>query len=233
MSFPFILMFIARAVYHQADISLIDDALSAVDAHVAKHIFDEAIVKELLDGRDGQRTVILATNALQHLSHPRVDKIVVMQGGRIIEEGTYKELSLDKASEFSRFLKVIKDTGVSADHQHDDHDDGRYSETLSGKNSSVSSPKASPAKDSGSQEAPKKKDNKLMTTEERSIGHVTSDVYLYWARQAGGGAWVPLTIIIVYGAVELIAVASKWWLTYWGQNGSASNQVFFLSIYAM
>mmetsp|Transcript_6110 Transcript_6110/g.15236 ORF Transcript_6110/g.15236 Transcript_6110/m.15236 type:complete len:1427 (-) Transcript_6110:1683-5963(-) len=224
---------LARAVYHQADISLIDDALSAVDAHVAKHIFDEAIVKELLAGRDGQRSVMLATNALQHLSHPRVDKIVVMQGGRIIEQGTYKELSLDKTSEFSRFLTVIEETGVSAEHQHDDNDDGGFGENLSGKSSGGSSPKASPAKEGGSQESPKKKDNKLMTTEERSIGHVTADVYLYWASKAGGGAWVPLTIIFVYGLVELIAVASKWWLTYWGQNGSASNQVFFLSIYAI
>ena len=74
-------MALARTVYHGADISLIDDALSAVDAHVAKHIFEECITKDLLNGDGrffGKRSVILAMNALQHLSHPRVDKIVVV-----------------------------------------------------------------------------------------------------------------------------------------------------------
>ena len=157
VSLLFIFLFTARAVYHQADISLIDDALSAVDAHVAKHIFDEAIVKELLSGRDGQRAVILATNALQHLSHPRVDKIVVMQGGRIIEQGTYKDLSLDQASEFSRFLKVIEETGVSADHQHDVNDDGGFGEGLSGENNDGSSPKSSRQKKGRSKSRRKRK----------------------------------------------------------------------------
>ena len=37
---------IARAVYNDADIYLFDDPLSAVDAHVAKHLFDEVSCKE-------------------------------------------------------------------------------------------------------------------------------------------------------------------------------------------
>ena len=86
---------------------MIDDALSAVDAHVAKHLFEECITKDLLAGVGNtfeKRSVILATNALQHLNHPRVDRIVVLREGRIIEQGSYKELSEDKSSEFSRFL---------------------------------------------------------------------------------------------------------------------------------
>ena len=69
---------LARAVYHNSDISLIDDALSAVDAHVAKHLFNQCILDEMLSSKDGKRrSVILVTNALQYLSHPRVNKIVV------------------------------------------------------------------------------------------------------------------------------------------------------------
>jgi hypothetical protein len=40
---------LARAVYHSADISV--DALSAVDAHVAKHLFQQCIVEELMQGK--------------------------------------------------------------------------------------------------------------------------------------------------------------------------------------
>ena len=36
-------MSLARAAYHNADVYLLDDPLSAVDAHVGKHIFDNVI----------------------------------------------------------------------------------------------------------------------------------------------------------------------------------------------
>ena len=93
---------LARAVYHDADVYLLDDPLAAVDAHVGKDLFNKCIVEELLLGKskkakdeleggkagwsdmifgaspskskgpDRNATVILVTNALQHLSHPMV-----------------------------------------------------------------------------------------------------------------------------------------------------------------
>ena len=39
---------LARAVYHQADIYLLDDPLSAVDAGVAKHLFDKYLPTTLV-----------------------------------------------------------------------------------------------------------------------------------------------------------------------------------------
>ncbi len=72
-------MVLARAFYHDADVYLLDDPLAAVDAHVGKDLFNKCIVDELLLGKskDLQQekrnaTVILVTNALQHLSHPMV-----------------------------------------------------------------------------------------------------------------------------------------------------------------
>uniref|UniRef100_A0A3B4BKB0 ABC transporter domain-containing protein n=1 Tax=Periophthalmus magnuspinnatus TaxID=409849 RepID=A0A3B4BKB0_9GOBI len=52
---------LARAVYSNRDIVLLDDPLSAVDAHVGKHIFEECIKKELHG-----KSVILITHQLQH-----------------------------------------------------------------------------------------------------------------------------------------------------------------------
>lgn len=173
-------MALARAVYHGADISLIDDALSAVDAHVAKHIFDECITKDLLQGEGEsfeKRSVILATNALQHLSHPRVDKIVVLKEGRVVEQGSYKELSENKNSEFSRFLSVMDETGVKAsleggtlaDLEEDvpGLDDDNITASLRKSERSVH-------KSEGAESS--KKSSTLMTTEDRSVGRVGLDV---------------------------------------------------------
>ena len=73
---------LARAVYHDADVYLLDDPLAAVDAHVGKDLFNKCIIDELLLGKsksnvsstrpERNATVILVTNALQHLSHSMV-----------------------------------------------------------------------------------------------------------------------------------------------------------------
>lgn len=211
---------LARAVYHGADISLIDDALAAVDAHVAKHLFEECIVKELLGG---DRSVVLATNAIQHLNHPRVNKIVVVRDGRVVEQGTFAQLSRSRQSLFSRFLAVLDETGVSGHEM-------RLSET---KDVGCSDPKVDqPAEEKVVTNSGQAQNSKLMTVEERSIGHVDVSVYLKWAT-AAGGAWLPFVLVLAYGSVECIGVGSKWWLTYWSGHGASNSQVYFLAIYAV
>ena len=76
----------ARAVYHDSDVVLLDDPLSAVDAHVGKALFEGCIVNGLL--RD--KTRILVTHHLHVLPH--VDEILVMDQGRIVQRGAYAEL---------------------------------------------------------------------------------------------------------------------------------------------
>jgi ABC-type proline/glycine betaine transport system ATPase subunit len=105
---------LARAVYHSADVTLVDDALCAVDAHVAKHLFDEVVTGELLQSSDDdrKRSVILVTNAIQFLNNPRVDRIVVLGDGRVVEQGTYAALAGKSDSVFARFLSVLNETGI-------------------------------------------------------------------------------------------------------------------------
>ncbi|RUP51564.1 hypothetical protein BC936DRAFT_147323 [Jimgerdemannia flammicorona] len=74
---------IARAVYANADIYLLDDPLSTVDAHVNKALFDK------LFGPTG-KTKILVTHSVNHL--PNVDYIIYKKDGCVNEQETYVDL---------------------------------------------------------------------------------------------------------------------------------------------
>ncbi|KAG2450119.1 hypothetical protein HYH02_000222 [Chlamydomonas schloesseri] len=87
---------LARATYAAADIYLLDDPLSAVDAHVGRHLFDECICGLLED-----RTRLLVTHQLQYL--PAADLVVVMDAGRIQHVGTYDEL-VARGVDFHQFV---------------------------------------------------------------------------------------------------------------------------------
>ncbi|XP_035519694.1 canalicular multispecific organic anion transporter 2 isoform X1 [Morone saxatilis] len=90
---------LARALYSDTDVYLLDDPLSAVDAHVAKHIFDNLIGPE---GALKGKTRILVTHGISFL--PQVDNIMVMVDGRVSEMGSYQEL-LNQNGAFAEFLR--------------------------------------------------------------------------------------------------------------------------------
>lgn len=89
---------LARAVYADTDIYLLDDPLNAVDAHVGRHIFDKIIGPK---GMLRDRTRLLVTNKLSVL--PEVDHIYVMKDGQISESGSYEQL-LKNRGLFSQLL---------------------------------------------------------------------------------------------------------------------------------
>ncbi|XP_056635576.1 ATP-binding cassette sub-family C member 4-like [Diorhabda sublineata] len=80
---------LARAVYKQADIYLLDDPLSAVDARAGKLLFEECILKYLKG-----KTRILVTRQLEHLK--AADFVVVLNEGKIEATGTFRELCKSK-----------------------------------------------------------------------------------------------------------------------------------------
>ena len=75
---------IARALIKQPDIVILDDCLSAVDTNTEKEIL--GYFKEHL----ANKTAIIITHRIYSLLS--FDKIIVMDGGRVVEEGTHEEL---------------------------------------------------------------------------------------------------------------------------------------------
>uniref|UniRef100_A0A8C7Y8E0 Multidrug resistance-associated protein 4 n=1 Tax=Oryzias sinensis TaxID=183150 RepID=A0A8C7Y8E0_9TELE len=90
-------MGIFRAVYQDADIYLLDDPLSAVDAEVGRHLFQQCIC-----GLLRKKPRILVTHQLQYLKV--ADQIVVLKEGQMVARGTYRELQLSGV-DFTSLLK--------------------------------------------------------------------------------------------------------------------------------
>jgi len=76
---------LARAIYSDADIYLLDDPLSAVDTKVAKSLYNDAIKTVLKN-----KTVILATHQVHFIKD--LESIIVMDEGRVVAHGSYEQL---------------------------------------------------------------------------------------------------------------------------------------------
>lgn len=95
---------LARACYADADVLLLDDPLSAVDAHVGRHLFDACLC-----GLLAHKTRILVTHQTQFLC--QADSIVMMARGRITDRGTYDELT-SKGINFAEFKMAEEEAAV-------------------------------------------------------------------------------------------------------------------------
>ena len=78
-------MAIARALYSFADIYLMDDVLSALDAEVGKFVFDNLICGDLKS-----KTRILVTHATYLLD--KCDEVLIMKDGTIQASGKFSEI---------------------------------------------------------------------------------------------------------------------------------------------
>ncbi|XP_033189527.1 ATP-binding cassette sub-family C member 4 isoform X1 [Bombus vancouverensis nearcticus] len=87
---------LARSLYRQADIYLLDDPLSAVDTHVSKHLFEECIQRYLAG-----KTRILATHQLQYVKN--VDAIILIEQGKVTVFSQFQDL-LSQRPEYAELL---------------------------------------------------------------------------------------------------------------------------------
>lgn len=96
---------IARAILRDAPILLLDEATSALDAE------SETLVQEALEHLMQGRTTLVIAHRLATVL--KADRILVMDGGRIVEEGTHKSL-VAKGGIYARLAKLQFETGASA-----------------------------------------------------------------------------------------------------------------------
>ncbi|KAI9086573.1 hypothetical protein K1719_031434 [Acacia pycnantha] len=96
---------LARALYQNADIYLLDDPFSAVDAHTATNLFNEYVMEALRE-----KTVMLVTHQVDFL--PAFDSILLMCDGEIQEAASYQYL-LYSSQDFQNLVNAHKETAGS------------------------------------------------------------------------------------------------------------------------
>uniref|UniRef100_A0A6Q2Z9P0 ATP-binding cassette sub-family C member 5 n=1 Tax=Esox lucius TaxID=8010 RepID=A0A6Q2Z9P0_ESOLU len=214
---------LARAVYSDKDIFLLDDPLSAVDAHVGKHIFEECI-KKTLKGK----SIILVTHQLQYLEF--CDEILVLESGNIQEAGQHKALMKAKG----RYSQMIKN--FQMEHSQEETKEVKAQEPIELKQD------LKDQKDKGIENAafdmsdekpetgvktsvPREISGKysikdqLVSQEASQEGSVTWRTYHRYCQAAGGYILISMIMILFICLVGTTAF-SNWWLSYWLEQGA-------------
>ena len=205
---------IARAVFVDADVILLDDPLSAVDSHVGRHLFEKCFLGALQG-----KTRLLVTHQLHFL--PQVDRIIVMDKGHIAEIGTYKEL-MEKNGSFASLMRNYGGADEEEDVEeaeliqipvetfksHESHDH------LAPKPIVLRLTKSKQGKQS---ELKKELPKTLMTAEERATGAVGLNEYRLYLKAAGGW-YVAVIILFVAISAQVANVMNGVWLSWWSSR---------------
>ncbi|XP_033637674.1 multidrug resistance-associated protein 5-like [Asterias rubens] len=195
---------LARAYYSDRDIYLLDDPLSAVDAHVGKHIFNHCI-NGVLRGK----TILFVTHQLQYLQE--CDHIILMRDGGISEQGTHNDL-IKADDEYARLIDTFHGTvGEDGHNVQPKSRVGRVKENKSmdtdhgmeGNNNIVAVDNDEIAK--------------LINEEDRGRGTVSFSTYRSFIQYAGGVCLAVTNVLLMFLAM-LASIATTIWLSIWIQE---------------
>ncbi|CAL1613879.1 unnamed protein product [Knipowitschia caucasica] len=197
----------ARALYSERPILLLDDPLSAVDACVGTQIFHKAI-KGIAKGR----TVLFVTHQLQYL--PGCDDIILMNNGQISEHGTHADL-MERGHDYAiLFNSMQKENIVNTNLK------SKKPKTLEETPKTVEFPEASNANTNGSNV----EQGQLIKAEEKGKGAVGWPVYAAYIKAAGGPFLLIINLLLFLSTTGSIAF-NKWWLSYWLRNGNVNSSM--------
>ncbi|XP_065096312.1 multidrug resistance-associated protein 1 [Paramisgurnus dabryanus] len=235
---------LARAVYRKADVYLLDDPLSAVDAHVGQHIFNKVIGPR---GILRDKTRVLVTHGMSFL--PQADLILVLEDGEITERGSYQEL-LNRNGAFADFIHTFASSDrkecLSEAIQRGSRKSLRLSVTdfmpfsrdlsqeqlIGGDTNSITMQSVEPLPDSDEDQIPEDL-GKLTKVDKARIGRVKLEMYVEYFRTIG----LPLivSIVFLYAFQQAASLSNNYWLSLWADqpviNGTQLNTDMKLGVY--
>ena len=214
----------ARACYSDADIYLLDDPLSALDAHVGKQVFEKVISS---NGILKDKTRVLVTHRISVL--PKCDQIIVIKDGVISECGSYNELLTSKGA-FAEFLiSHLAEEGADDDidtemleeiasniKKVDRQLSKQTDESVKKRTQSVASTNSQrSAKENNPKDLDKKK-AKLIEAEKSEVGSVKLKVYIEYMKKVGIAKC--LIVLLCMTMMSGFNIGSGLWLTQWSQD---------------
>ncbi|KZT01063.1 multidrug resistance-associated ABC transporter [Laetiporus sulphureus 93-53] len=223
---------LARAVYSRASVLLLDDVLSAVDAHTARHLYHECLKGDLMTGR----TVILVSHHVQ-LCAPGAEYVVALDNGRVQYQGDVDGFRS------SGVMSTLVQSGV-ADKEDDKEETAvetveelvpvqEYSTEITEDGSETTSTAAGTEADVKA--GPKKVPRKLIEEEKRAVGHIGKDVWTAYLGACGEwGFWIVFVAALLLAALS--PVAENGWLRIWTgsstDTGEPKSAMFYITVYA-
>lgn len=219
-------MSIARAIYADADVILLDDPLSALDAHVAKEIYDRCI-----NGHWRQRgkTVVFVTNRLEFVQQS--DNVAVVDGGSIVAWGAPAELS-ETSVVYRELMK--SEAGTDSEGPKGNTSDGpldidvdeilrliapapaapRRATTSKGDKSINADSDDDDLLDPSAPQPPTQMRGQLTTKETHSTGGVGAKLLRQYS-VAMGGMWVLWMILLTFMWIEGLRLYASIWIQQW------------------
>nr|QWN59135.1 ATP-binding cassette C transporter [Rehmannia glutinosa] len=222
---------IARAVYQDADIYLLDDPFSAVDAHTGTQLFQDCLMGILKD-----KTILYVTHQVEFL--PAADLILVMQNGKIAQAGSFEELlkqnigfevlvgahsqalesvlTVESSSRTSEYTAVENET----DTETNPNQEFPHTKQDSEHNLCVEITE---------------KEGRLVQDEEREKGSIGREVYMSYLTTVKRGALVPI-ILLAQSSFQVLQVASNYWMAWACPTGGeepVAGMHFILLIYTI
>ncbi|KAG5204276.1 hypothetical protein JEQ12_002252 [Ovis aries] len=190
---------LARAVYQDADIYLLDDPLSAVDAGVSRHLFEQCVRQALQE-----KITILVTHQLQHLKD--ASQILILKDGKMVERGTYSEFQKSGINVFSLFEKGNELSEPSP---------GPAAPTAISESLVQSFQSPSPSlKDAAPEDQETEKIQVVLPLEDHLKGKVDFKTYKNYF--TAGADWPVIIFLILVNIIAQVAyVLQDWWLAYW------------------
>ncbi|KAJ9706090.1 hypothetical protein PVL29_001589 [Vitis rotundifolia] len=193
---------LARALYQEADVYLLDDPFSAVDAHTAASLFNEYVMGAL-----SSKTVILVTHQVDFL--PAFDSVLLMSEGEILQAATYDQL-MHSSQEFWDLVEAHK--GTAGSERQQDHASSQKPNTSKGEIQTIYT-KEEFGETSGDQ---------LIKKEERETGDTGFKPYIQYLKHSKGFLYFSLSTMfhLIFTVGQLI---QSYWLAADIQNPSVSK----------
>ncbi|KAL7615858.1 hypothetical protein Lser_V15G01408 [Lactuca serriola] len=207
---------LARAVYNDADIYLLDDPFSAVDAHTSATLFNDCVMTCLK-----KKTVILVTHQVEFLSS--VDNILVMKDGQVTQSGNYEELLMAGAA-FEQLVNAHKDaiTGLEPSPSENKNEVVKPGMENSDNKSYLSK---------GNSEGQLVTGVQLTEEEEKEIGNVGWKPFLDYI-VISKGLWLLSLCVLSQSSFVVLQAAASYWLAFGIQIPKISN-IMLIVVYTL